>query len=69
MPTPTPEGWQNRRRFSTEHLLAWITVVMMLAGQLALTSYNYGRQDARVGALEHQVNELNATVRELLLRK
>ena len=64
-----PEGWRNRRRFSTEHLLAWITLVFMLSGQLALTAYNYGQTAARVAALEHQVNDLNTTVRELLLRK
>ncbi len=64
-----PEGWNNRRRFSTEHLLAWITLVLMLAGQLALTAYNYGQTAARVSSLEHQVDELNTTVRELLLHK
>ena len=59
----------NRRRFSTEHLLAWITLVLMLAGNVALTAYNYGQTTARVGALEHQVDQLNATVRELLLKR
>lgn len=64
-----PPTYDNRRRFSTEHLLAWITLVLMLAGQLALTSYNYGQTAARVSSLEHQVDELNTTVRELLLKR